>query len=141
MPVSSAAAAISGIFNAPLGGVVFAVEAIIGQLSVSSFIPLVISSVMATATSRLFLGDHPILIAPAVMEIAPQDYFFLALAGIVNYRQLIHFFRYFLVLAFVIGAVLTPPDIITQMLLAAPLIVLYAMSVGFAYAFGERPSD
>lgn len=87
------AAAISGIFNAPLGGVVFAVEAIIGELSVNSFIPLVISSVMATATSRLFLGDHPILIAPAVMEIAPQDYFFLALAGIASGGVAIYFLR------------------------------------------------
>lgn len=65
---------------------------------------------------------------------------FLALAGIVNHRQLIHFFRYFLVLAFVLGALLTPPDVITQALLAAPLIVLYALSIGIAYIFGEKKS-
>jgi Tat protein translocase TatC len=66
---------------------------------------------------------------------------FLSLAGIVNYRQLIHFFRYFLVLAFVIGALLTPPDVITQALLAAPLIVLYALSIAVAYIFGEKQSE
>ena len=63
----------------------------------------------------------------------------MALAGIVNYRQLIHFFRYFLVLAFFIGAVLTPPDVITQILLATPLVLLYAASILFAFFFGERP--
>ncbi len=65
---------------------------------------------------------------------------FLAFAGIVNYRQLIHFFRYFIVLAFVIGAVLTPPDVITQILLATPLIFLYAVSIIVAYFFGEQES-
>ena len=66
---------------------------------------------------------------------------FLALAGIVNYRHLIHFFRYFMVLAFVIGAILTLPDVITQLLLATPLVVLYAASIVVAYLFGERPTD
>ena len=64
---------------------------------------------------------------------------FLAIAGIVNYRQLIHFFRYFLVIAFVVGAILTPPDVITQILLAMPLTLLYGASILVAYFFGERP--
>ncbi len=90
---AGAAAAISGIFNAPLGGIVFAVEAILGHLGVQSFLPLVISSVMATATSRLFLGNMPILIAPAAMDIAPQDYFFLALAGVASGGVALYFLK------------------------------------------------
>jgi len=81
---AGAAAAISGIFNAPLGGIVFAVEAIIGEVSVSAFVPLVIASVMATATSRLFLGDSPILVAPPTQLLQLQDYFLLAIAGMLS---------------------------------------------------------
>jgi CIC family chloride channel protein len=81
---AGAAAAISGIFNAPLGGIVFAIETIIGEVSVQAFIPLVISSVMATATSRLFLGDSPILIAPPTQAVHLQDFFLLALAGMTS---------------------------------------------------------
>ncbi len=81
---AGAAAAISGIFNAPLGGMVFAVETIIGEINVSAFVPLVISSVMATATSRLLLGDTPILVAPPTQVVLLRDYFLLALAGIMS---------------------------------------------------------
>ncbi|MBW2276311.1 MAG: hypothetical protein JRF63_02400, partial [Deltaproteobacteria bacterium] len=42
-------------------------------------------------------------------------------------------------LAFVFSAMLTPPDVITQILLAAPLVVLYFISVLVAYFVGERP--
>ncbi|MBI4418698.1 MAG: chloride channel protein [Ignavibacteriales bacterium] len=87
------AAAISGIFNAPLAGVVFAVETVIGHLSVQSFIPLVISSVMATATSRLFLGDRPILITPGLVTITLQDYAFLALAGLASGGVALYFLK------------------------------------------------
>jgi sec-independent protein translocase protein TatC len=64
---------------------------------------------------------------------------FLAIAGIVNYRQLIAFFRYFFVISVIAGAILTPPDVVTQLLLAAPLMLLYALSIVVAYLFGERP--
>lgn len=87
------AAAISGIFNAPLAGVVFAIEAVVGSLTVKSFIPLVISSVMATATSRLFLGDRPILITPGLLTITLEDYAFLAVAGMASGGVAIYFLK------------------------------------------------
>jgi CIC family chloride channel protein len=81
---AGASAAISGIFNAPLGGIVFGIETIIGEVSVNAFVPLVIASVMATGTSRLFLGDSPILVAPPVQSVQLQDYFLLALVGMLS---------------------------------------------------------
>jgi Tat protein translocase TatC len=66
---------------------------------------------------------------------------FLSIAGIVNYRQLLRFSRWFLVLAVVLGAILTPPDVITQILLAIPLMVLYFVSVLVAYLFGPKPDE
>ena len=65
---------------------------------------------------------------------------FLAIAGIVNYKQLLHFYRYFFVLSVIIGAILTPPDVVTQLLLALPLTVLYGLSIIVAYLFGEKPA-
>jgi sec-independent protein translocase protein TatC len=68
----------------------------------------------------------------------PMLVFFLSVAGIVTHRHLIRFARYFVVIAFVVGAFLTPPDVISQLLLAGPLIVLYGLSVGIAYVFGRQ---
>ncbi len=54
---------------------------------------------------------------------------FLTVAGIITHRHLIKFFRYFIVLAFVISAILTPPDPLSQILMAVPLIGLYGVSI------------
>lgn len=50
-------------------------------------------------------------------------------AGIVTRRQLIQFRRYAIVLAVAVAAVLTPPDIGSQLLLAVPLILLYELAI------------
>ena len=50
-------------------------------------------------------------------------------AGIVTRKQLIGARRYAIVGAFAISAVLTPPDIGSQVLLAVPLILLYGLSI------------
>lgn len=49
--------------------------------------------------------------------------------GIINVEQLKAFRRYAIVIAFVIAAVITPPDIISQLLLAVPMILLYEASI------------
>jgi sec-independent protein translocase protein TatC len=49
--------------------------------------------------------------------------------GIVTSQQLISKWRYFAVGAFVIAAVLTPPDVISQCSLAVPLLLLYGGSI------------
>jgi sec-independent protein translocase protein TatC len=54
---------------------------------------------------------------------------FLSVAGLITHRHLIRFFRYFIVVAFVISAVLTPPDPLSQILMAVPLIALYGVSI------------
>lgn len=81
---SGAAAAISGIFNAPLGGIVFALEAMIGDVGMKGFIPLVISSVTSTATIRMILGDQALLIPPVITHLKFGDYFLLAIAGMLS---------------------------------------------------------
>lgn len=50
-------------------------------------------------------------------------------AGIVTVTQLKQFRGYFIVAAFVIAAVVTPPDVLSQLFLAVPLVVLYEVGI------------
>lgn len=52
-----AAGAISAIFGAPIGAVIFAIEVILLEISTASFIPLLIASVMGSLTSMILIGD------------------------------------------------------------------------------------
>ncbi|HUU80897.1 MAG TPA: chloride channel protein, partial [Acidobacteriota bacterium] len=60
-----AAAGIAATFNAPIAGSMFALEIVLGDFGLATFSPIVISSVVATAISRHFLGDSPAFIVPA----------------------------------------------------------------------------
>ena len=57
--------------------------------------------------------------------------------GIITSDQLKSKRRYFIVIAFVIAAVLTPPDVLSQMSLALPLVALYEGSI-LSVRFVER---
>ncbi len=50
-------------------------------------------------------------------------------AGIVTVKQLGEFRGYFIVAAFVIAAVVTPPDVLSQLFLAVPLVILYEVGI------------
>jgi sec-independent protein translocase protein TatC len=63
---------------------------------------------------------------------------FLARIGIVKPEWLASKRKIVIVLAFIIGAILTPPDPTTQVLLAVPLIVLYEMSIWLAKLVYKR---
>ena len=60
-----AAAGISATFNAPIAGVLFALEIILGDFTMYAFSPVIISSVIATIISRAFLGNSPAFLVPA----------------------------------------------------------------------------
>ena len=49
--------------------------------------------------------------------------------GMITDKSLKDFFKYAVVIIFVLAALLTPPDILTQLLMAAPLIILYGFSI------------
>jgi CIC family chloride channel protein len=53
-----AAGAISAVFGAPIGAVIFAIEVILMEISTASFIPLLIASVMGSLTSMILIGDE-----------------------------------------------------------------------------------
>ena len=78
------------------------------------------------------------LFAFGVIFELPLFIFFLAQLGMVTPAMLRKFRRYAILLAFIIGAVLTPPDVISQTLMAAPLIILYELSIWVAVFFGKK---
>lgn len=67
--------------------------------------------------------------------------FFFAVIGLVDDRMMKDFFKYAVVLIFILSALLTPPDVITQFLMAGPLILLYGVSIYIARIFNPAPKD
>jgi CIC family chloride channel protein len=55
---SGAAAAIASIFNAPIAGIIFTMEVILGEWSTLSMLPVAIASVTGTIISRMFNGNQ-----------------------------------------------------------------------------------
>lgn len=49
--------------------------------------------------------------------------------------------KYALILFFIGAAILTPPDVVTQIMMALPLILLYEISILGAVVFGKKPLD
>ncbi|MDY3204208.1 MAG: twin-arginine translocase subunit TatC [Arcobacter sp.] len=71
----------------------------------------------------------------------PVITFFLAKIGIVDDKMLKDFFKYAIVFIFIIAALLTPPDVISQLLMAAPLTLLYGVSIYIAKVFNPAPKE
>lgn len=72
----------------------------------------------------------------------PVITFFLAKIGLVDDKMLKDFFKYAVVLIFILAALLTPPDVLTQFLMAGPLILLYIISIYVAKVFNpSTPID
>ncbi|MEM7222189.1 MAG: chloride channel protein [Pseudomonadota bacterium] len=64
------ASAIAASFNAPIAGVFFALEVVIGHYGLSAFAPIVIAGVTGTLVSRSYYGDVPAFVLPEEHVIA-----------------------------------------------------------------------
>ncbi len=82
-----------------------------------------------------------LLFAFGVIFELPLFVFFLARLGIINDRMLRRERKYAILLVFVVSAVLTPPDVMTQLMMAGPLLALYEISIWVATVFGKRRSE
>jgi sec-independent protein translocase protein TatC len=82
-------------------------------------------------TSRMFL------VFGVAFEL-PLFVLFLSISGIVDAGQLLRATPYAVLGVFVTGAVLTPPDPVSQVFLAVPLLGLYLLGVGVAWIFDRR---
>jgi sec-independent protein translocase protein TatC len=68
----------------------------------------------------------------------PTVVMFLARVGLVTPRFLLRHIKYAILLIFVVAALITPPDVVSQILIAGPMIVLYLFSVLVAWVFRKR---
>lgn len=59
----------------------------------------------------------------------PVIIFFFAKLGLVTDQTLKEFFRYAIVIIFTVAGILTPPDVLSQFLMAGPLLILYGISI------------
>ncbi len=80
-----------------------------------------------------------LLVAFGLVFEMPLITFFLAKVGIITHRTLSRNRRYFIVIAFLMSAALTPPDVVTQLLMAGPILILFEISVLVARIFGPKP--
>ena len=81
-----------------------------------------------SVTTRLFL-------AFGIAFEMPVFVFFLSLTGVVTAAQLWRGTPYAVLGIFITAAVLTPPDFVSQILLAVPMLALYVLGVGVAFIF------
>jgi CIC family chloride channel protein len=77
------AAAIAGSFNTPIAGVIFAMEVVMMEYTIGSFIPVIIAAVTSTLLTHFFIGDEPaFMVAPLHLQ-SLAEIPYLALVGVV----------------------------------------------------------
>jgi sec-independent protein translocase protein TatC len=115
--------ALSGVFSFTHAEVTSGALAIEPALFMQQYLDL---------TTKMLLGFGIIFELPLLI-------FFLSYAGLVTHRKLWKFNKYWIVLSFIIGGVLTPgPDVLSQLMMATPLVVLYEASILIAYIVTRR---
>ncbi|OJY05071.1 MAG: chloride channel protein [Rhizobiales bacterium 63-22] len=69
MVASGAGAGIAATFNTPIGGVMFAIELMMPEVSVSTFLPVAIATGTATFVGRWFFGQQPAFLVPSLQAL------------------------------------------------------------------------
>jgi sec-independent protein translocase protein TatC len=118
-----------------LVGVAFSYFFVIPQVSkfIQSFAP---KSITAAPDIEQYLGFVlTMFIAFGATFEVPVVVVVLARMGIVSIEKLKAFRSYFIVLAFIIAAIVTPPDVISQLALAIPMCLLYEVGIVAARIF------
>jgi CIC family chloride channel protein len=70
---AGAGAGIAATFNTPIGGVLFATELMLPEISVNTFLPVALSTGTATFIGRLFFGSQPAFDVPANLAAIPNE--------------------------------------------------------------------
>ena len=69
---AGAGAGIAATFNTPIGGVMFAIELLLPELSARTFLPVALATGTATFIGRIFFGIHPAFAIPASLSTLEQ---------------------------------------------------------------------
>jgi sec-independent protein translocase protein TatC len=110
-------------------------------------LPLVINFLLSFASedisAQLSVGYYVsfclrLMIAFGVVFQLPMVVIFLTQLELLSSHILVKYFRYAVVLAFVVAAVLTPPDVVSQTFMALPMLLLYGVSILLAKRIEKR---
>lgn len=93
--------------------------------------PTIVVNEYLNFATRMLLAFGVVFEIPVVVTV-------LSVAGIVNWKQLLDFGRWWVAISAVLSALLTPPDVGSMALMIVPLVVLYFLSVGLAYFVGPK---
>ena len=116
-------------------GVAFCYFFVFGQVFkfIQSFAP---KSITAAPDIEAYLGFViSMFIAFGLAFEVPIVVIVLARMGLVSIEKLKAFRSYFIVLAFIIAAIVTPPDVVSQLALAIPMVILYEIGIWAAQIF------
>jgi chloride channel protein, CIC family len=139
---AGAGAGIAATFNTPLGGVLFAVEILLPEVSNRTFLPVVIATGSATMLGRILIGPNPAFTVPEIVfptarafgvEAAIAFTALGALCGVAAWA----FIR--LLVFMEDGFPKLPGNVYTQNIIGMTLVG--AMMVGLAHAFGHSYID
>ena len=103
----------------------FATESIVVMPKISDYLDFVLKLILAFGL---------------VFEM-PLFAFFLSRMGIVTAKRMRSWRRYAILFIFIAAAILTPPDVVSQLLMACPMIILYEVSILVAAAAGKKNSQ
>ncbi len=93
----------------------------------------------AVLSIQAYLGlATKLLIAFGACFQLPIVLYFLARVGLVDHKDLFNGFRYAVVGMFVVSAIITPPDVLSQCLMVGPLVLLYGVGIILAYFFSTK---
>jgi sec-independent protein translocase protein TatC len=90
------------------------------------------------AINEILSFELRMLLAFGVVFELPVVVGFLSATGIVHWKALLRFSRWWMIIAAVLSALLTPPDVGSQLLMLGPLVVLWFASIGLAYLVGPK---
>jgi len=98
----------------------------------SDFTPVLTVDTYFSFSLKLLLGIALVFELPTLV-------YFLSKIGLITSRWMIRNFKYAVLAVFVIAAVITPtPDMITQSILAVPMLALYGLGILIAFFFGKE---
>ncbi|NOY26111.1 MAG: twin-arginine translocase subunit TatC [Oligoflexia bacterium] len=100
----------------------FAGEGVQAMLSIESYLGMV---------TKLLLAFGLCFQLPVVV-------YFLARIGLIDAHDMLHSFKYSIVAMFVVSAMITPPDVLSQLLMAGPLLLLYGVGVIIAWIVSTK---
>ncbi len=106
------------------------------------FLGFASDTIQALPSMKEYLGfSAKLLLAFGLVFELPIVITFLAKLGIVSVDFLKKNRKYALILFFVGAAIITPPDVVTQVMMALPLMILYEISILGARVFGKKKSN